>query len=865
MKPLCCESVDGRTRKLSFLALLALSLVSSTSELLARAIATADGQTPAYTIIENAFGATPETPDCSHPDFGPHITQTTDSILKVPVFVFNMHVTPDNDRCINFDRQRLEIKAETTSPADLQGFSGDTMTYQWMFRLPAGFQASSHFTHIHQIKAGEAPAASGAPIITLSVYSGGNPNIVRLIYQDGSTLASTDAAPFEGVWVVAKEVVTVGTSGQYSITIKTLEGGKTLLSYSNDNLNVFPSGAGFIRPKWGIYRSLLQMSALRDEQMHFNNFCIAKAPDTCPEDPSPADFTLKAASGAATVDPGNRYPYAVWVSPLNGFTGVVDFKVSGLPAGAFATFRTADPTDPLRASVPTRIKGGPAEATLTVWTSRRLPEGSHTLTITARSGRISHTATVNLTVNPPLRMFPVRCGGPDDTAAVNGAIVAANTAGGGIVEIPPHATCSTASIHLMSHVRLQLDAGSEIRGHGVIDAPEPLGCTAHQDFGHSHFHDALIWGEDLTDVGLQGSGTIRGNGVLVTGTPGAGQGDKILSLKNVSEVTITGITFTDGGHFAILANGTSNLSVSNIRILDSHDRDAFNLINSSNAVIDDSDIEGSDDAMVMKGDSALCTKGSNDSTFVSNSLILSTQNNATQFGSETCSNFSNFGWANLGLTAAGKAGIGITSNDGAIIDNVVYDNIHIANAADPIYMKVDNQARCDGTPPPGAIRNVHISNVSARVDESGFTGTYTNTINGFDNPANHISNVTIVNTHYVAPGGGSAAAAGIDPPENNNWVPASLGTRPSYGWFVRHADDIAFINTAVNFASDDGRPAFIADDGSNITLDGFLFRVGAASPYDLGFTNINGFHLGDGTVSTTDTKARIQQTGSTPN
>src|SRR5215471_12583940 len=88
---------------LSLLTLPALSLVFGSSELLAGTSAIADGQTPAYTIIENAFSATPETPDCSHPDFGPHITQTTDSILGVPVFVFNMHVTPDNDRCTNFD------------------------------------------------------------------------------------------------------------------------------------------------------------------------------------------------------------------------------------------------------------------------------------------------------------------------------------------------------------------------------------------------------------------------------------------------------------------------------------------------------------------------------------------------------------------------------------------------------------------------------------------------------------------------------------------------------------------------------------------------------------------------------------------
>jgi len=860
-------NVGRYTRNLIFpLVVLTLALISSTSASLAQTIATADGQTPAYTLIQNAFGAAPETPDCSHPDFGPHITQTTDSVLGVPVFVFNIHVTPDNDRCINFDRQRLEIKSDTTSPPALQGFPGDTMTYQWMFRLPARFQASSHFTHIHQLKAGQAPAASGAPIVTLSVYSGGDPNRVRLIYQDGSTLAVTNAKPFEDVWVIAKEVITVGTSGQYSITVETLDSGQTLLSYSNDNVDLFPTDAGFIRPKWGIYRSLIEMTALRDEQMHFNNFCIAKAPVTCPQLQTPgADFTIKASSGASSVDPGNSYPYAVWVSPVNGFTGEVSFKVSGLPTGATGTFRTADPTNPLAASIPTTVNGGPAEATLSVSTSPSTPAGSYPLTITATSGGFTHTTHATLTVNPTLPVFPVTCLGSNDTAVVNGAIAAANAAGGGIVEIPANATCSTTSIHLLSHVRVQLDAGSQIRARKGIDAPEPLGCTAHQDFAHSHFHDALIWGENITDIALQGTGTITGNGALVTGTPDLGEGDKILSLKNVSEITVTGITFTDGGHLAILANGTSNMSVSNIKILDSDDRDAFNLINSSHVVIDSSDIEASDDAMVMKGDSALCARGSNDSTFVSNSLILSTQTNATQFGSETCSNFSNFWWGNLNLAASGKAAIGISSNDGAIIDNLTYDNIHVTNAAAPVYMKVDHQGRCPGSPPAGAIRNVHISNVSATVSEHGSTGTFTNTINGLDEPANHISDVTIVNTEYTAPGGGSAGDASINPPENNDWTPRSLGTRPSYGWFVRHADNITFLNDSVNFSSNDRRPAFIANDGSNITLDGFVFGVGSGSSYDLGFINVNGFHVGAGSVSTSGEAPRIHERGSTPN
>ena len=83
----------------------------------AQTFLTADGNTDSYTLITSVLGAGPETPDCSHPSFGHHITQAMDSDLGKPVFVFHIHVTPDNDRCTNFDRQRLEIKTDGSSPA----------------------------------------------------------------------------------------------------------------------------------------------------------------------------------------------------------------------------------------------------------------------------------------------------------------------------------------------------------------------------------------------------------------------------------------------------------------------------------------------------------------------------------------------------------------------------------------------------------------------------------------------------------------------------------------------------------------------------------------------------------------------------
>src|SRR5713101_3447193 len=114
-----------------------------------------DGQTAPYAQVIQALGVAPDAPDCSHLAFGPHITQAFDSELGKPVFVFNLHVTPDNDRCMAFDRQRIEIKTDSASPVYLKAFLDESVTFRWKFKLPAGFQPSKDFTHIHQVKAGD--------------------------------------------------------------------------------------------------------------------------------------------------------------------------------------------------------------------------------------------------------------------------------------------------------------------------------------------------------------------------------------------------------------------------------------------------------------------------------------------------------------------------------------------------------------------------------------------------------------------------------------------------------------------------------------------------------------------------------------
>ena len=124
----------------------------------------ADGPGNTYELIGSKLGGSPiEVPDCGHAAFGRHITEVWDDTLGRYVFAFHIHVTPDNDRCSSFDRQRNEIKTYGPSPAYVKGFYGDVHSYRWKFKLDAGFQPSPNFTHIHQIKAGDG-SDDGAPI-----------------------------------------------------------------------------------------------------------------------------------------------------------------------------------------------------------------------------------------------------------------------------------------------------------------------------------------------------------------------------------------------------------------------------------------------------------------------------------------------------------------------------------------------------------------------------------------------------------------------------------------------------------------------------------------------------------------------------
>lgn len=273
-----------------------------------------------------------------------------------------------------------------------------------------------------------------------------------------------------------------------------------------------------------------------------------------------------------------------------------------------------------------------------------------------------------------------------DSPAINATIDAAAAAGGGTVVIPP-GTYLSFSIRLKSHIELRLEThavllaatpGAEL---GQYDPPEPNDWgdrLQYQDFGHSHWHNSLIWGENVEHVAITGGGLIDGRGLLrnigynnsraagpngtvrieetaTTAAPGAapaaappttssaaqsatpaaqasavgptavtpgviGQGNKAIAFKNSRDIVIRDITISRGGHFAVLVTGVDRLELRDLTI--DTNRDGIDIDASRNVRITDCRINAPhDDAIVLKSSYALGALRDTENIDISNCTV----------------------------------------------------------------------------------------------------------------------------------------------------------------------------------------------------------------------------------------------------
>lgn len=105
---------------------------------------------------------------------------------------------------------------------------------------------------------------------------------------------------------------------------------------------------------------------------------------SCGAAPAP-DFSLTPTTSTQTVTQGNVANYTLDVTPLNGFTGSVNFSVGTLPLGVTASF---NPTS------------SPSSTVLSLTAASTAPPGAYTVAVTGTSGALTHSVNLTLVINP---------------------------------------------------------------------------------------------------------------------------------------------------------------------------------------------------------------------------------------------------------------------------------------------------------------------------------------------------------------------------------------------------------------------------------------------------------------------------------
>ena len=424
-----------------------------------------------------------------------------------------------------------------------------------------------------------------------------------------------------------------------------------------------------------------------------------------------------------------------------------------------------------------------------------------------------------------------------DTASINKAIDAAAAAGGGTVRFSA-GSYPAFSIHLKSNIELYLDQGATIVAadpmaeHGAYDAPEPNPWDKYQDFGHSHFHNSLIWGEGLVNVSIIGPGLIWGKGLVRSNTVPEGGGNKSISLKLSRNVLIRDVSILHGGHFAILATGVDNFTVDNIKV--DTNRDGIDVNSSRNVRISNVSINSPyDDGICLKSDYALGFARATENVTITNSQVSGYDEGSfldgtykrmdpktyskgrttgrVKFGTESNGGFKNITISNVVFDYS--RGLALEEVDGGLFEDVTINNITMRDIVNsPIFIRLGNRARGPKeTTPVGSIRRLSISNVTVYNADAQ----YGSIISGI--PGHPIEDLKLNNIQILYKGGGTSAQAQLQPPEEEAKYPEPdmFGDIPAYGFFVRHVEGLEMNNVEVRYSNDDVRPAFVLDDVRN--------------------------------------------------
>lgn len=432
-----------------------------------------------------------------------------------------------------------------------------------------------------------------------------------------------------------------------------------------------------------------------------------------------------------------------------------------------------------------------------------------------------------------------------DTRAIQQAIDAAAAAGGGVVVFSSGSYLSF-SLRMKSFVHLHLMQGATIiaadsplpgdaTGYngGVYDAAEPkTAWDAYQDYGHNHWHNSLIWGEDIHDVSVTGQGLIWGRGLsngrgrkgdgapFIAEQPGVG--NKAIALKNCYNILFRDFSILKAGHFGLLLTGVDNLTIDNLKI--DTDRDGMDIDCCQNVRVTNCTVNSPwDDGICPKSSFALGYSRPTRNLTISNCFVTgcyqlgtvldgtfrkySEEDHVPHTGRIKCGTESNGGFINITITNCvfeGCQGYALESVDGALLEDVTITNTTMRDlVTGPLFLRLGSRLRGpEGVTQAGTMRRIQINNLVCYNAPAKACSILTGI------PNSSMEDIWLSDI-YVETAGGVATVGGDIPEMERGYPdPGRFGSTPSYGFYLRHIRNLAMSHVEVAPRLADARPAF---------------------------------------------------------
>lgn len=410
------------------------------------------------------------------------------------------------------------------------------------------------------------------------------------------------------------------------------------------------------------------------------------------------------------------------------------------------------------------------------------------------------------------------------TKAIQEAIDACAREGGGTVRLEGGHFLS-GTLFLKDGVTLEIAEDAVLLGSVNLD-DYPVTIPRYRSYTDNYTERSLIYGENVRDVSLSGSGIIDGQGAAFPGE--WKQRPYLIRFIECHNVRVHGLSLRNSAMWMQHYLACDGVTLQRLRVHNHCNRnnDMVDIDGCSDVLIEECIGDTDDDGITLKSTSARpCER------VTIRNCTVSSHCNAIKCGTESNGGFRNISISHCTIKpsaitkpisgeAGGLAGVALEIVDGGVMENVTVSDIRIQGTLSPLFVRLGDRARPflkDGPRPGvGELRNVVLQNITAM--DAGAMGC---PIVGL--PGHPIRGLTIDNVAISSAGGGTHEdvqrafdeKAG-EYPECRMFAPRL----PAFGLFCWHVEGLTLTNVTLQSKMPDARPAVVLEDVRNVIING---------------------------------------------